>query len=247
MIQVDELRWKEHCIKSYPKESCGIIVSGKLIICENKSRTPEQDFAISTEDYAEHLIAGTLEGVLHSHIVTKATDYRFDPRAPSEPDMCSQARLDLPFGISATNGEDCTEILWFGIPQTAPLEGREFIHGVQDCYSIIRDYYKEVLGISLKDYPRTLNWWDEGKDLYSENFAKEGFIEVPLESAALHDVVLMQVASPVINHGAVICGENEILHHLFHRLSGKDSLSKWHRQIVKVIRHKDQMDPKEKV
>lgn len=240
----DQTKWAKHVLACYPNEACALVVAGKLLIVDNKAPNPERDFAISPEDYAEHLIAGTLEAVLHSHIVTADTDYRFDARAPSEADMKSQNRLGLPFGIVSTNGEEVSGVLWFGT-DAAPLEGREFIHGVNDCYSIIRDYYKEVLGISLRDYPRSLNWWDEGKDLYSENFTKEGFIEVPQHSARLHDVVLMQVASPVINHGAVISGDNEILHHLFHRLSGKDSLSKWHRQISKVLRHKDLMKEEE--
>ncbi|KAG0739940.1 hypothetical protein G6F24_017181 [Rhizopus arrhizus] len=35
----------------------------------------------------------------------------------------------------------------------APLEGRQFAHGILDCYSLVRDFYALELGITLSQYP----------------------------------------------------------------------------------------------
>ena len=57
------------------------------------------------------------------------------------------------------------------------LLGREFNHGVQDCYSIIRDAY-HLCGISLDDFERHDNWWYTGDNLYLDNIPRQGFIRL---------------------------------------------------------------------
>jgi hypothetical protein len=44
---------------------------------------------------------------------------------------------------------------------------RPFVHGVHDCYSIVRDSYAQH-GITHNDYLRAFGWWDDkcGLDLY---------------------------------------------------------------------------------
>ncbi len=90
----------------------------------------------------------------------------------------------------------------------------------------------------LKNFARGMDWWDRGEDLYDQNFQAAGFIEIPMSEVTVGDCVLFKVRSPVTNHAAVITGENEILHHLFHRLSGHDSLSKWGRVINRAVRYR---------
>ncbi len=88
----------------------------------------------------------------------------------------------------------------------APLVGRNYIHGIQDCYSIVRDFYERELGINLSDYEREDAWWEsrESKSLYLDNFEKEGFVEV--NDVQYGDVMMCRV------------GRTE--HHAIMRLSG---------------------------
>jgi cell wall-associated NlpC family hydrolase len=51
----------------------------------------------------------------------------------------------------------------------APLVGRQFAHGVLDCYSLVRDFHARELGIPLSEYERQDDWWSHGQDLYSLN------------------------------------------------------------------------------
>lgn len=48
--------------------------------------------------------------------------------------------------------------------------GRKFVHGSTDCYSLVRDFYKNEFGIELTDYARAEFWWNKGQNLYMDNF-----------------------------------------------------------------------------
>ena len=222
-----------YVLSKYPEEAAGVIVNGDFYPCANVAADPVRAFRIEPKIFVREKI----QAVIHSHCIDPEKPFEYDPRWPSKTDMEQWMATNVPWGIVATNGrDDVSSLLWLDDNEIAPLEGRDFAHGVRDCYSIIRDYYRTVLDIKLNNYPRGMGWWDEGKDLYSENFEKEGFVEVPATAATTHDVALFRVRSPVINHAAVIVDHGQILHHLFHRLSGYDSLSRWHRNIVKYIR-----------
>jgi cell wall-associated NlpC family hydrolase len=104
----------------------------------------------------------------------------------------------------------------------APLVGRQWSHGVLDCYAIIRDWYKLERNIELLDFERRDEWWKIGENLYLDNFEKAGFRKTTLDKLQKGDVILMTINSPVPNHGAVYLGDNMILHHVHGRLSTRD-------------------------
>ena len=117
--------------------------------------------------------------------------------------------------------------------------GRSFHHGVLDCYSLARDYYRREVGIEIPDMAREASWWLKGQNLYVENFAAFGFVEIEPKDLRRHDALLMQVGSPVINHAAVYIGDNMILQHCAGRLSSRDVYGGgWHRATRKALRHR---------
>jgi cell wall-associated NlpC family hydrolase len=241
MISSDQLEiFKKHCINQYPKEACALVVSGEVIIVDNIHKDPINHFTITADRYAQYLIDGSLQAVLHSHTSTnKSPSYnRVDLRTPSEQDQISQIEMGVPWGILGTDGATCSDPIWIGCDEE-PLEGRVFIHGKNDCLSLFLDYYKTVLGISIPNYPREYEWWLKGGDNYTEDrFTDNGFVEVSKQSIKIHDVLLIQFRSPVPQHAAIYTGNNQILHQLPNRLSGYDSLTKWSKYIVRVYRHK---------
>lgn len=117
----------------------------------------------------------------------------------------------------------------------APLIGRHWSHGVLDCYSIIRDWYRLERGITLPDFERADEWWHKGQNLYVENFKAAGFTSVPMEELQPGDVLLMQVASRVSNHGAVYLGNNIMLHHLHRRLSCRAVFDGYYRKHCTMV------------
>lgn len=228
----------KHALAEYPKEACGVVVKGKYFPCTNVADQPTKTFRVSA--YEMGLIEakeGKVDAVLHSHPYNKQRTSPWPPEWPSAVDMECWLKGSSAWGIAATDGEGMSQLVWLDDQNPEPLEGRQFIHGVNDCYSVVRDWFRQERGIDLPNYPRQIDWWDNGQDLYSENFAKAGFVEIPASQATVGDCALFQVKSPVINHAAVITGPNTILHHLFHRLSGKDSLQKWARVITKYVRY----------
>ena len=103
-----------------------------------------------------------------------------------------------------------------------PYVGREFAHGTVDCYSLCRDWYKREWGLELKNYPRRDQWWENGQNLYLDNFEKEGFHRIPVSELQRGDALLMQLSSPVPNHAAIYIGDQQVLHHVQGRLSSRD-------------------------
>jgi cell wall-associated NlpC family hydrolase len=116
--------------------------------------------------------------------------------------------------------------------------GREFVHGIVDCYTLVRDFFQREYGIILSDYHRRDQWWHNGENMYVENFAKEGFSRVPLEQLQRGDLLLMNLQSPVPNHAAIYLGDQQILHHVQGRLSSRDLLGGYYLKATdRAIRH----------
>lgn len=223
-------------LKRYPEEACGFIIKGRYVPMKNVAEDPLTTFRIDPKEYVKAAKRG-IAAVMHSHPYSMEFSTTYPPQWPSTADMKGWLNHGVPWGICATNGEGITEIVWLDDAHPAPLVGREFIHGVNDCYSVIRDWFRMERGIVLPNFARGMEWWERGEDLYDQNFEAAGFKTIPFEEASVGDCVLFRVASPVTNHAAVITGENEILHHLFHRQSGHDTLSKWTRVINRAVRY----------
>lgn len=236
MINQDDL--KAHVLSAFPNEACGIVVKNKYIPLKNIHPEPLTNFRIDPVDMVQY---GEVEAVIHSHIINPRNT--IDPRTPSTSDQESQQRSDITYGIVATDGHKVTDVLYFGddiaIP---PLEGREFVHGVLDCYSILRDYYRLNFGIKIKNWVRDWNWWLNAQDLYTdENLASIGFHKIAFTDIKAHDVILFKVNSPVPNHCGVYIQHNTFIHQLGHRLSGTESLNKYRKFIWGVYRYKDEL------
>lgn len=184
--------------------------------------------------------------VLHSH--------PGGPLFPSEADMRGQIASEVPWGIIPLDEDRIGDpIMWGDSLPIADVIGREFMHGVRDCYSLIRDCFR--LGrdrlaaqgvadwpyepIELEEIPRDDAWWDGDQDLYGDNFARVGFRSVPLHEAMPGDVFLMSIRSPKANHGGLILPNNLILHHLPARLSRREPAGIWLRNATLILRWSD--------
>ena len=123
---------------------------------------------------------------------------------------------------------------------TAPLIGRKWVWGVNDCWSLCRDYYKEKLNIDLKDWDRPISSDEFIKDpCFDRCFVDTGFRELrPDEELQKNDLVLMKMRSKGFNHIGLYLGDQLLLHHLQDRLSSRDLLDEWLlRCIGKRIRY----------
>lgn len=229
----------KHAVEEFPREACGLlaVVRGRerYIPCRNLAGNAEH-FILSSEDYAEAETKGEIVAVVHSH--------PNGPAVPSEADRTACEASGLVWHIvpvTDANGEpEAGEILSFSpCGYEAPLVGREFSHGVNDCYQLVRDWYKRERGIELKNFMRTDGWWERGENLYLKHYAEAGFYPVE-EGPEEGDMIVMQIRSSQPNHAAVYLGDGLILHHLYGRLSSRDVYGGYWKEVTRLIlRHKD--------
>lgn len=229
---------KEHAIKDFPRESCGIVIGDEYFPCVNISSTPETDFEISPVEYLALKERGVIRCILHSH--------PGGPYFPSKRDMQGQLDTAVPWGIIVTDGERASEpTLWGDQLPIAPLIGRDFMHGVHDCYSLLRDAFRVgKIGMAAQEMPewphdpyqfpevpRSDGWWNlEGEDLYSAYFEKTGWRQISVGEARPGDGFLMTIgATEKLNHAGLLVGNNLILHHLPTRPSRREPAGIWAR------------------
>lgn len=220
-----------HAEREYPREACGVVIveRGKPVYvpCANLADAKGAHFLLAPADYAGAADRGDVIRIVHSHPNVSAQ--------PSEADKVSCEATGIPWLIVNWPTGAIVEFAPSGY--RAPLIGRVWHHAVLDCYSLICDYYAEVLGITLMDFRRQEQWWLKGDNLYEDGYGVAGFVDV--EDLRPHDVLLMQIGAPVINHAAVYVGNNQIMQHCAGRLSSRDVYGGgWQRATRKIVRHR---------
>jgi len=218
--------WKKkallHAKKEDPKESVGLLlnIKGKerYYPCRNLSMTDHQCFILDPEDYVKADSIGEIVAIIHSHPST--------PPTPSQADRISCEDSGLVWHIVNPK----TEKWGYCEPNgyKPPLIGRQWVWGLTDCYSLIRDWYKENKNINLRDYqrPTTLQEFNK-KPIFEMNTWRTGFRELrPEEKLQNGDLLLMSIECPTLNHMALFF-DGDVIHHLTDRLSCREPYSEW--------------------
>lgn len=223
---------RSHADDVQPHECCGLLVElGDGLNywpCRNRSPLLNQ-FDLNPEDWAEAEDLGEIKAVVHSHINQSAE--------PSQADLLGCEATRLPWLILAIPSGEIRTITPTGWQM--PLIGREFVWGICDCYTLVRDYYRETLAIRFKTpEPYQPNFWKSGQDLYAR-YQQWGFVAVPDDQPPQpHDIFLIQIRSDLANHAAVYLGDDLILHHVEGRLSERTVYGGfWHKATRFTIRH----------
>ena len=237
-----------HAAACYPRESCGLIVNREYIECVNIHTNDEHEFKIDPKDVVRAEKHGKIEAIVHSHPdgSTKPTTF----------DLMQMPHHGVPWVIVSYPDIDIK--VHKKLDYTAPLINREYIHGVLDCYSVVRDYYKRELDIQLDNFNRQDKWWEssESTSLYADNFKSQGFVEV--HNLKRHDVILCHVQpTNHINHALIYLGndgrltsentetavgEHLVLHHPYLRRSRREIYGNvWRERSAIIIRHKSLM------
>lgn len=247
---------KLHARRAFPEESCGFIVDGTYVPIENVSLDPALhdstdkgcqcrlcSFRMGDADVMKHLKNAQM--VLHSH--------PYGPMHPSIEDMQGQEMTNLPWGIIALDDERIGDPeIWGGDWPKPALLGREFLHGVRDCYEVIHDTFlagKDALRdlyittewpfdpIELGNMPRANAWWEGDANIYQTEPFKRGWTEVNFADIRPGDCFLTSIRSEKLNHAGVLVSNDLILHHLPGRLSRREPASLWARGARMWLRH----------
>ncbi len=175
---------KKHALEQPDKEVCGLIlVSGDqtfIYKCKNVATNPSRYFELSSLDY----IRAWQEG--KNHIVGFYHSQKSP--IPSMVDVINFNNHKIPSYIYSFDIDEVFEVSGSYLQYKKYL-GRPFEIGVTDCFSLVRDFYKEERGIEIFNYPRHDGWYEENPDIIMDNYKKEGFINVKLENVMHGDVV----------------------------------------------------------
>ena len=241
----------EHAWADYPNECCGLIIDGKYQPCINISHDPANSFEIDPSQ----LIDDNIQAIVHSH-----------PNGSAEPSEIDRVQMGLHgvdwvivgLGVHSDGEQYCSIKSHKPKAYTAPLIGREYYHGTQDCYSLVRDYYERELGIILPDFERVDSWWEDAnhEPLYEQNFGKAGFEQV--HDLQKHDIILCRVGrTHHVNHALIYLvdgkltsektpkaiGDNLVLHHPHGRLSMREIYGEsWRKRTAMIVRYKHEND-----
>lgn len=236
-----------HAAACYPRECCGFLVNREYVECRNIADN-DSEFKIDPRDLVRAEKLGKIEAIVHSH-----------PDGSSQPstfDKLQMSKHNLPWVIVAYPEIDIKVHKDKGYQ--APLINREYIHGVLDCFSIVRDYYSRELDIEIDNFERTDLWWEsaDSDDLYVANFESQGFVQV--DSLQRHDVILCRVQpTHHVNHALIyladdgrltseqsepVIGNHLMLHHPYLRRSRREIYGNiWQERKAIIVRHKSLM------
>ena len=188
--------------------------------CANAAADPAQHYQIAAAEWLTASKAGRIAAVLHSHP---------DSSPPSQADHDAASALRVPHHVYAVASD-----AWHCLPAGRRYTGREFMWGTADCWALVRDWYASERAVWL---PGTEGCSGEGwersePDAFVRRLARYGFAPIALTDAAPGDVLLFALQSSQANHSAILLHDNQILHHLQHRLSAVDDFDGYWRKVM---------------
>lgn len=228
------IRAQHHAMEAYPAPSFGAVIGGNYVPYD----------ATSLEEAVARAVAHDADGLIYS----KPDELPM----PSAVEMELQKRANIAFGVMGGTPDTYEPAFtWGDSLERPPLIGRPFVHGIWDCYSLVRDAFE--LGqkgmaaqgfrdwphppIEMPDVPRDDAWWTKGQNLYIDWLKPAGFVQIDEEQARPGDGFFMKIRSDVLNHAGLLIDDNTILHHLPTRLSRRENGGIWFRQIEMWVRY----------
>lgn len=229
----------EELAKANPQEEiCGFIYadfSGNPLIypCQNIAEDKKSEFLIDNEDYLKALALSSnlILGVYHSHPLSSGF---------SEADIESAEEICLPFYLYDTQANAWHEY----IPSTyeSSTDCLRFVLGFQDCYGLVRNFFRKKYKCYLSDYDRDESFCHEEQQVIMKSFEKEGFYKVDFNNIQIDDVILFKSDKALPQHFGILIEPQIMLHHPRNTLSRiEDITERWISRIVCVLRRKNSL------
>ncbi len=187
-------------------------------------------FEISERDHLECLKLGKIVGIFHSHTAQL-------PSAFSQDDLDVAEEAEIPIYLYHLGDKTWKEY----IPPSykVDLEGQFFIFGQQDCFSLVRHYFRQKHNIFISDYDRDDNYLHQADNRILENFSNEGFVDIKITGLPQkEDVFVFSNTRDIPQHFAILTGSNRILHHPLGHLSRYDQIGhNWMNKCKLILRY----------
>jgi proteasome lid subunit RPN8/RPN11 len=225
----------ELALSRFPKELCGVLRSGEFIELENIAEEPETSFRFDPTQYIHYR---DCDAIIHSHTKKQKRAYRLDLRTPSRADRIGQIESNKPWGIIATDGISVMEPIWLPRTPNNTYLGRPFIWFINDCYTLVQDYYLFEFGIRLIDHALEFDYM-QGHRLQDKVFEKyisaAGFVERDVVGELRKgELLLLNHAGVEQSHLGIYTGDT-VLHQDI--LSTVVSTDRVYHKISRVLAH----------
>jgi len=213
--------------EKYPEEMCGFILEDRFQPLTNIAVNKVNNFRVSENDYLQY--RNEIKAVVHSH-----ADYPHIGKT----DMEGQIRSEVPWGVILLKCGAVEHIAFWGdkLP-VQDLIGRPFIHGIYDCYALVRDYWRHK-GFDVVDFPRENLWWEKEPSMLEDLCVEAGFDFIDETELRIGDVIFAKVLAPVANHSGIYIGDGLMLHHLYNKLSRREPLHRWKKHVTGYLRYR---------
>jgi hypothetical protein len=227
----------EHFNSCYPYEAAGYYKDGIFHPLDNISDGDRRNEVAVDPSF----LLDDPDVFVHSHTTGwRQLEAGEDPRSPSYFDLKGQIETDIEWAVCTTDGENCSELLYWGNPNHRPeLEGRDFIFNIQDCLSLAQDWFYKEHKLVLPNQPRHPFWHEDGANHIEDLYHLWGFEDIELSQMKKGDVLLYAIKYPMARHIGVYLGNNQVLSHWHDRLSAVEPFGKWAKYVKLAARHKD--------
>ena len=228
---------KEHALLESPNEVCGLIsfnstkFEPEVYKCKNKHLNKQIRFTIDPSDYLKVSLTGKILGYYHSHY--KSNNF-------SDFDKLNAFQHKLLAYLYVVNEDKFYEYKPENIK--FPYYGRSFEYVKSDCFTLIRDYYKNELNIELTNFHRNIDWRKNNPSLIFENIEKENFILIcegknpSLDLLQKNDIILLKDLKDKFPSHLGIYLENQLfLHQPVYQYSRIENYSYIYKRITFFI------------
>lgn len=220
---VEEIKSSIKCIaKSKPnQEVCGLIVKNSAIECKNISQNPQESFVISLSDYLSAAKKGKPEAIFHSHINDKTS--------ASLIDKDTSIKHNLPIITYNLKNDSFDE---FNQKRGISYIGKQFKLGKSDCFTLLREYYQQELGIIIPELD-IMHKHSSRSTAFNE---PEKFNFIQVNDLKVNDVLIFTENNN--NHILIYLGGNRVLHQPMNSASLIQEIDvSLSDKITKILRH----------
>ena len=113
------------------------------------------------------------------------------------------------------------------------LIGRQWEYGANDCFSLIRDFFK-LKGINLPDFGRPEDL-EISESIFLQQAEAIGFRQVKWSQRKAGDVLIMRLQTRTPMHAAILLPDEEILHQRQDSLSAIEPLRRYYVERVAAV------------
>lgn len=213
-------RIRSHALEVSPNECCGLIVekdaTHKAIKCRNISTSPLTSFSLDPLDYLKCSSRGKIKSVYHSHL---------EEEEFSETDKTNSSYHNVNYIMFNIKNNSFRE--FDPKKQQTLYLNKPFKVGVNDCFTLVRDYLNEntqsqlpqevceaySFGARKENLQKAIDLIDE----IALSYTKKDFLKIPaprMDDLKRNDILVIGLRESLTPwHLAVYLGNNMVIHH----------------------------------